>query len=101
MPTTHEERIRIEMSYPTERAETFERIKAGIEAKYPDVDLKGRETERNGSEVMITLTFVPRDRNPAKTEESDPGRKTYESTPTSAVHDFVTALIEEHSAREG
>ena len=95
MVNSQEERIRIEMSYPSDRVEAFQRIKSGIEAKYPDVDVKGKETERNGSEVMVTLTFVPKPRNAP--EEVDPDKKPYEATSTSVVHDFVSALIDKHS----
>ncbi|MFW6353138.1 MAG: hypothetical protein ACOC3I_02010 [Verrucomicrobiota bacterium] len=98
MENPREESIRIEMSYPPERKQVFERVKAGIEVKYPEVDVKGKETDRNGNEVMITLTYVPKLRNSAPPTDIDPDKKRYEATPSAAVHDFVSALIEEHSA---
>lgn len=100
MADPHEERIRIEISYPSEHVEVFNRVKTSVEEKYPDVDIKGKETERVGSEVMITLAFVPKSHRMKPPEGTGADGKPYESTPTSSVHDFVSALIEEYSAEE-
>ena len=101
MENPYEERIRIEMSYPQHRAKVFEKIKAGVVAKYPDADVKGKETDRNGSEIMITLATVPKPRRePVEGAVEVPVEskgKPFEFTATSDVHDFVSNLIEEYA----
>lgn len=85
------------MTYPPHRLKAFERITTDIKAKYLDADLRGKETERNGNEIMINLAFAPKRVKPETEEEGDSDKKLYESTPTSELHDFISALIEEHS----
>lgn len=97
MVNQQEERIRVELSYPPKRLAVFERVKAEVEAKYPDADAKGKETDRNGSELMITLIFAPKRVSSPGSEVSDLDRKPYELTPTSEVHAFVSTLIEKYS----
>ena len=90
---------RIEITYPPQRKPVFEDVRRRIEHEYEGVEVGGKETEKAGAELMVSLVFVPRDhalRGPPDAEGAEPMKR---PEIVGRLHGFASDLIDNAVAK--